>query len=475
MAGEAEAIEPQPGPQLAFATCSADIAIYGGAAGGGKSWALLFEAFRGWHLADYTGVIFRRSLSDVTGPGGLWDASRKLYLRCGARPRKSPQLDWTFPEGGRVAFSYLDSEGDEERHMGSEYAFIGFDELTHIREAAFWYLFTRCRSTCGIKPYMRATCNPDADSWVRVLIDWWIGEDGYALEGRSGVVRYFVRVNDALHWYDSEAEALAHWPDESPISFTFIRADADDNPALLEADPHYLQKLRSSSRVTRERLEKGNWNIRAKGGSFYQRQWVELREDVDPQKIVQRVRAWDCAATEPGPGRDPDWTVGVLLARMMDGRLLIEDVQRLRARPGAVEARMRQVAEDDGPAVRVGLWQDPGSAGKHVAHHLKKRLACSHVEIVVAAKNKQSYAEPVSAAFDPESPVCERPICLDRSWTATFLAELEGFPDAPHDDDVDALSLAHMLLPGPSSGARRAKTAGGRGRYGDSRARGRVR
>lgn len=465
-----EAIAPQPGPQMQFATCSADIAIYGGAAGGGKSWALLFEGFRGWNLPGYGGVIFRKSLTDITGPRGLWDLSQDLFGTCGARPRMSPQLDWTFPGGGRLAFSYLHHEGDELRHMGPEYAYVGFDELTHIAEKAFWYLWTRNRSRCGIRPYMRATCNPDSDSWVRDLIDWWIGEDGLPIPERSGVLRYFVRENDDIFWYDSPEEAKADWPEREAMSLTFIAAKLTDNAILMRDDPRYLEILRAGSRVNRARLLDGNWNIRAEAGNYFRREWVEVVDEVPESEIVFRVRAWDLAATEPGPGRNPDWSVGVLLARLANGRLLIEDVVRLRARPGPLEARLRQVAEEDGPKVRVGLWQDPGSAGKHLAAHLKKRLACSHVETVVAAKNKIAYAEPVSAAFDPESAACEHPMVYDRSWTQPFLSVLEGFPEAPHDDDVDALSLGHMLI-GQVNRGFKAKSASG-GRFGGSRRRG---
>src|SRR5947209_1730770 len=89
-------IGPQPGPQTAFLASPADIAIYGGAAGGGKSWALLLEPLRHVHVPDFGAVFFRRTGVQIRNEGGLWDESAKLYPHLGGRPREQA-LEWRFP------------------------------------------------------------------------------------------------------------------------------------------------------------------------------------------------------------------------------------------------------------------------------------------------------------------------------------------------------------------------------------------
>lgn len=445
-------IEPQAGPQTAFAQCRADVAIYGGAAGGGKSWSLLFEALR-WHqVPGFRAVIFRKALTDITVPGGLWDASRDMYPQTGAEPRGSPVLDWRWPSDARVGFSYLDKDGDELRHQGAEYAVELFDEGTHIRERHFWYLQSRNRSRCGVRPYTRISCNPDPDSFIRQLIDWWIGPDGLAIPERSGVLRWFVRGPDGmLQWADTREEL-----GESARSLTFIPSRLEDNPALTSTDPGYRARLESLPRIDRERLLGANWDVKPIAGSFFQRSWIDVLEA--PPRAALSVRTWDLAATAPTEkSPDPDWTVGTKVVRARDGRLVVEHAERMREGPGTVEAAMRRIAEQDGKHVRIGLWQDPGGAGKaHVAHLVKTVLKGFSCEVIVAAKNKQAYAKPISAAADPAVDPGPQLAIVAGPWNTWFLSQLEGFPEGKHDDAVDALSLAGLLLTGKASARSRA-------------------
>ena len=95
------ALAPQPGPQQPFLRSAADIAIYGGAAGGGKTWALLLEAVRHQAVHDFTAVLFRRNYPQLTAPGGMWDESAKLLPLLGTTPNRST-LAWQFPSGACV-------------------------------------------------------------------------------------------------------------------------------------------------------------------------------------------------------------------------------------------------------------------------------------------------------------------------------------------------------------------------------------
>jgi Terminase large subunit, T4likevirus-type, N-terminal len=144
---------------------SADIAIYGGAAGGGKTFAELLEPLRNIGNKDFGAVIFRRTTPQITNEGALWDESGKLYPMLGAKPNQN-ELFWRFPSGAIVSFAHLEHDKTVLNWQGSQIPLICFDELTHFTQKQFWYMVSRNRSMCGVRPYIRATCNPDADSWA---------------------------------------------------------------------------------------------------------------------------------------------------------------------------------------------------------------------------------------------------------------------------------------------------------------------
>lgn len=267
-------IRPQAGPQESFLSTPADIAIYGGAAGGGKTWALLLEPLRHISNKEFGAVIFRRTTPQIRNEGGLWDESSSLYPHVGGDP-KEHTLEWKFKSGATVSFSHLEHEKNVHDWQGSQIPLICFDELTHFTARQFWYMLSRNRSMCGVRPYVRATCNPDPDSFVADLIKWWIDQDtGYAIPERSGVIRYFVRINNELHWADKPDELRESYPDAGePKSMTFIAASIEDNRALLDADPGYMANLNALPLVERERLKRGNWKIRDETASIYKPKW----------------------------------------------------------------------------------------------------------------------------------------------------------------------------------------------------------
>lgn len=436
-------VGPQPGPQTAFCASTADVVIYGGAAGGGKSWALCFEPLRNVHVPGYSAIIFRRTSPQLTGGGSVWEESTKLFRLRGGAPREG-RMDWRFPAGSTIEFRHLQHEKNKHDHQSKQYAVICFDELVQFSASQFWYLFSRNRSVCGVRPYIRAATNPDPDSWVlRELIWWWIDEaTGFPIPERAGVVRWFCRVNDQLHWANTPEELRTQFgPDTHVTSLTFIPAKLQDNPALMLADPTYLSKLMAMPLVDRERLLGGNWKVRAAAGNVFKRHWFEL-VDQAPASVVERVRAWDEAGTKPSKTNpDPDWTVGVKMSRTVDGIMYVEHVVRLRDTDLAVEKAITGSAAQDGTSCKVCMWQDPGSAGKSRSAHMTRKLAGFQFNVERASKDKQTYAKPVSSSAEAGN------IKIVRGpWVEDYLTSLEGFPDAEHDDDVDATSLAHMKL-----------------------------
>ena len=453
---ETISLKPQEGPQRQFLETTADIAIYGGAAGGGKSFALLLEPLRHYDNHKFTGVIFRRNTVQVRNPGGLWDESFAMYHQLNAHPREAV-LEWVFPSGAQMKFSHLEYDRSVYDWQGSQIPFIGFDELTHFTEKQFFYMMSRNRSTSGIPGYIRATCNPDVDSWVRKLIDWYIGEDGYPIKERGGVVRWFIRVDDNLVWADTKEELIEeHGPQQIPKSFTFIPSSVHDNKILMEKDPSYLSNLMALSRVERLRLLGGNWNVRPTAGMYFQKEWFPI-VDYLPAGWIKCIRYWDKAATKPNENnKNPDWTRGAKMYWYPDGTCVLADMASMRDTPLQVEKLVKAVASQDGPEVKIFVEQDPGSAGVADADNYVRLLAGYDVRVAKPAVDKVTRALPVSAQ-------CERfNIKLLRGlWNESFLSEAENFPpdsgnsvkkktdeDMGHDDQIDAFSGAYNELCG---------------------------
>lgn len=269
---EPQIIRPQEGYQLQALSSSADIVIGGAAAGVGKTYSLLLDPLRDIRDKDFNGVIFRRTTPQITNPGAIWDASYKIYPHVGGFANKT-LLTWIFPSGSKLKFSHIEHEKNIYDWQGSEICFIGLDEVTQFTEKMFFYLLSRNRSTTGIRPYVRATCNPDPDSWVAEFISWWIGKDGYPIPERQGKLRYFARDGESMIWGDSEDEVLekARYflepiykksgvnPKEFIKSVTFISGDIYDNKELIKKNPNYLANLAAQDEDTRKQLLEGNW------------------------------------------------------------------------------------------------------------------------------------------------------------------------------------------------------------------------
>jgi len=265
-------LRPQPGFQEDAMATSADIAILGGAAGSGKSWLLCFEALRHINNKRFGGLIFRRETPMIRNEGGLWDTSGEIYPYCGAKARETV-LEWKFPSGAKMKFSHLQHDSDVLNYQGAQIPYIAFDELTHFTEAQFFYMVSRNRTTCGVKPYVRATCNPDPNSWVARFIEWWIDPiTGDPIPERAGKLRYFLRDNDVYIWGDSVVEVKEKAPhlfgefngvpidDKNQVrSVTFIPGKLWDNLILMKKDPAYLGGLRSLPAELQRQLLHGNW------------------------------------------------------------------------------------------------------------------------------------------------------------------------------------------------------------------------
>jgi hypothetical protein len=264
-------IAPQPGFQVKALSCNADIAILGASAGVGKSWLLLVDPLRYYDVKGFNGTIFRRTFPQINGPGGLWDKSEEIYPFLGGNAVKS-DMTWKFKDS-KIVFRHFQNEDDWINFQGSEMCYIAFDELTHFERSQFFKVFAWNRSKCGVKPYIRASCNPDPDSFVAQMVDWYIGEDGFPIPERDGVIRYFVTLDDNEIWGSSRDEVYEkskHRLDLIPVedkkslikSFSFIKGNIHDNRELLDNDPGYLANLMAMSEEEQLRFLKGNWKVK---------------------------------------------------------------------------------------------------------------------------------------------------------------------------------------------------------------------
>jgi hypothetical protein len=253
----------------------ADIVIGGAAAFVGKTFALLLDPLRHVNTPGFGGVIFRRTSVQIRNEGGLWDTSMKLYPIVKGEPRES-SLDWKFPVGTKISFRHLEYEKNKYDWQGAQIPFIGFDELTHFSESMFFYLLSRNRSNCKVRPFVRATCNPDPESWVYKLIKWWIDpETGFPILERRGVLRYFIKYGNDYIWGDSYDEVMQKAehiitpmveqsglnPKDFIKSITFVSGSIYDNKAGLENDPSYPGNLLSQDEDTRRQLLEGRWKV----------------------------------------------------------------------------------------------------------------------------------------------------------------------------------------------------------------------
>jgi predicted phage terminase large subunit-like protein len=375
-------------------------AFYGGAAGGGKSDALLMAALQYIDQPGYAAILFRKTYADLILPGALMDRAREWLGGTDAQWKESEKT-YHFPSEATLTFGYLDNDADVYRYQSSEFQFVGFDELTQFKEFQYRYLFSRVRrlKTADVPLRMRAASNPGniGHDWVkqRFLIE---GAD----KGRP-----------------------------------FIRATLQDNPFLDQES--YIKGLENLDPTTRQQLLNGNWDARADGGKF-KREWFKL-DEAAPNN-ARYVRYWDMAATEKNSKNDPDWTAGCLLGKTPEGMYFIKDVRHRRGTPQQIEALITQTAQLDGPKVTVYMEQEPGASGKSLIDYYTRQVLGGFTFYGDKPQaDKTTRADPVSSQAEAGNIHI-----VQGTWINDFLDELESFPNGSHDDQVDALSGAFAQL-----------------------------
>lgn len=422
---------------------------------------LLLDASRHHKVPNYVGKIFRRTYKQVKQEGGIWPKSYQIFPYLRGKPNKS-ELFWEFPWGSVIGFGNLETEEDIYNYDGAELAYIGLDELTAFSAEMFWHMHSIGRTTCGVHPVLRGTCNPDPDSFVKELILWWLDENGQfpcPEKTANPTPRWFVRDEKGNLWWHDQPDTM-YWeicdkaakedPFFRPTSLVFIPASVDDNPTL--RDMGYKSKLLALPYIKRQRMLYGDWKIKPSAGMIFKRKYFRI---IDEEiKCQFYVRYWDRAATEEpkksekGKGRkpkDPDYTAGVLMGITEDNDYVILDVKHFRGSPLTVQETILKTSAEDvekyGWNYLVGLEQEPGASGKMEIEYYERLLEDFDTQAFPARQKKVLRAEPLSAKAEHGS------IYLVRApWNEELIQEAEAFPDGPYDDMVDAMSGAFSAL-----------------------------
>ena len=327
--------------------------FYGGAAGGGKSDALIMAALQYVDVPDYSALLLRKRYSDLAQPGAIMDRTQSWLKQTDATQTAVAGKSWRFPSGARLTFGYVQYARDVEQFRSAEYQFIGFDELTQHPEATYEFLFSRLRRPAhSFEPKSNdslcvycdrpeaAMAHEDPPDNLRASI----------LDGKTTVAHVPLRMRSA-----SNPGGEGHsWvkkrfvdPKTRQKGAVFVPANLNDNPSLDRES--YAENLGEHLGATlRARLLRGDWDIVDTG--MFKSHWFQIVEEVPAD--CRWVRYWDLASS-PTPGSD--WTRGALLGLSKEGVWYLSDMAGIRGTPYEVEQLIGQTATLDGRAVEVAM------------------------------------------------------------------------------------------------------------------------
>lgn len=447
---------PHPKQQVFLALNSREV-MYGGAAGGGKSDALLMAATQYMDVPGYSALILRRTWADLASPGAIMDRANTWFVNTPAK-RKDGGRVWEFPtktpdgrpaQPARLSFGHLQYENDRFKYASAEYQYIGFDELTHFSESMYTFLFSRLRRpqlvclSCGKnvtqsanrhggKPDFRHADKAEGKACKnlfpdpKVLAQYPPAPDGTSIYDVPLRMRSATNPGSKGHEWVRDRFVDERTRLKSAI---FIPASIYDNPSL--DIPSYVESLNYLTPVDRDRLLNGDWDV-TESGEMFERWWFKIIDSAPSEGRV--VRYWDNAASA-GKG---DYTVGAKMRLTPDGRWVVEDIVRGQWSSAEKEQVIKQTASLDGTKVSIRMEQEPGSSGKDVIHHYATQVLVGYdFKADKPTGNKEVRATPLASAAENGNVYL-----VKAAWNKPFLDEFNVFPIGNHDDIVDACSGA---------------------------------
>lgn len=440
---------PHPTQQWFLCMSEYEEVLFGGAAGGGKSDALLMAALQYVDVPGYSALLLRRTWPDLSLPGAIMDRANQ-WLRGTDAVAKDGGRQWVFPSGAKLTFGYLQHDQDKYRYQSAEFQFIGFDELTQFQQTTYEYMFSRLRrpqiacANCRrpVKKYdgrwkhtnsrWKSCDSPWPD--YKVLMQYPETPDGKSIFNIPLRMRSATNPGGIGHVWVRERFID---PRTRKNPYAFVPSLLEDNPALDQES--YQRNLQHLNVIDRQRLLEGNWDV-SEEGNMFARHWFNTVDDTPLD--AKAIRYWDLAATKPAKGKDPDYTVGALLKLSDDGRWWIDDIVRGQFSPLETERLILQTAIQDGRYVPVRIEQEPGSSGVSVIDHYRRNVLVGFdFDGDRPTGPKELRAKPLSAAAEAGNVNMKI-----AGWNRDWLDESSLFPNGAHDDQVDAVSGAMTLL-----------------------------
>lgn len=289
MAEKTQIFRPHEGFQQAFVRTNVSVCFGGGILGGGKTFGAVLATAEPSLDPNWRGLFLRNNLDDAKSAGGLLDTFKEAYgdsiqIRTADMPRV------VFPSGAYVDVTHVADQSVEtilRRFKGRQYDMIYFDELSSFSWDCFKTILSRNRGKSAYAGKCIATTNPERESWIRPFIDWYIDSEGFVMEERSGVVRYFYMIGADVKdvvWSDTPEGVYEQCKSDidkkldkvygfmqgrdkwrSMIkSFTFYLGKLSENKEMLEANPDYVGSIAMSGGAEADKLLMGNWNVSSK-------------------------------------------------------------------------------------------------------------------------------------------------------------------------------------------------------------------
>lgn len=446
----------RPHPRQAeFLALDCEEALFGGAAGPGKSEALLMWLAEGINNPRYSAVAFRRTFPQLSKADGLIPKSRQMYLPMGGSYKETTKT-WTFPSGATIELGHLQYDKDTDDYQGAAYTRIAFDELTQFSEHQYTYLFSRLgRTDIGIKPGMRAASNPGGigHAWVKSRF---ITKE--AIEAIRGLSSRQPSPPGMVFWNGGRA---------------FVPARIADNPSLNVED--YSRRLAENlDPVTRERLLNGDWAVskdgRIKSAWF---RWYTMQGEyyrIPGQNVIhenqcQRHMLVDCAATSEEVARQerqkpPSYSAIMVTDWTPSGLCLVRYVRRGLWDFPELRANAEEVYNTWRPAW-MGIENE--KTGLALLQTLRSRYNVRALE--PKGKDKLTRAASMLNMMEQGRIHFPEPSVLSSSWVGELRDEMTmwtGHPDETA-DQIDALAYdcrlwqlgapQHVVLAAPIYGA----------------------
>lgn len=458
-------IRPNP-KQIPFLESTAFESMYGGGKGSGKTRALILAPLYWVHEPRFRALLLRREWKQAVRT--LLEESKKVYPALGAVWLAGRHV-WRFPSGAEIEINGCDNEGDEDRYYGTpELSFLGIDQLEAFPRAMYLGLISCVRSAAGLPLVIRSSANPGGVGldwlverfapWMHAMAKGTKWEDAsYAGPLAASTEVLWYRTTAGENGADVVCERTAHEPlcleerarlglrsEEPPCdpgrpcglhrprSRQYVHAIVSDNPYT--SGTQYERNLLSLDPVERAWFLSGNWMVRAKPGSFFQREWLPALHAA-PGAVVCRVRYWDRAATDAKKATaGTAWTAGVRLAMLSTGLVLVEDVVRGQWDPGRVDAKILETSDADPPGTLLAVERDGGQAGVSQAYYDTRLFAGRFFAQPPPIADKLTRMRPASSLAQANG------IALRAGpWNEAFWRELEGCP-AGLWDQIDSLS-----------------------------------